>query len=159
MKDRFYYKDGTICGEYHYSRIIHREDGPAIEYADGYKEWYLNGERHCESGPAIEGCNGHKEWWLNGNLHREDGPAIEYTSGLREWYLNGKLHREDGPAISDPNCSRYLWYINGKPLTALNKKQLIKYMRFNNLTIAHLLTDSDEMIRTSAAKYKWKKTV
>ena len=22
----------------------HRKDGPAIEYADGHKEWYFNGE-------------------------------------------------------------------------------------------------------------------
>ena len=44
----------------------HREDGPAIEYADGNKIWYLNGERHREDGPAVEYANGHKEWWLNG---------------------------------------------------------------------------------------------
>ena len=25
---------------------LHRTDGPAIEYADGSKEWYLNGKRH-----------------------------------------------------------------------------------------------------------------
>ena len=23
---------------------LHREDGPAIEFPDGYKEWYLNDE-------------------------------------------------------------------------------------------------------------------
>ena len=27
---------------------LHREDGPAIEYADGYKEWYLNGDKVTE---------------------------------------------------------------------------------------------------------------
>ena len=27
---------------------FHREDGPAVEYANGIKEWHLNGERHRE---------------------------------------------------------------------------------------------------------------
>ena len=45
---------------------LHREDGPAFEYADGTKAWYLNGERHREDGPAVEDANGHKEWYLNG---------------------------------------------------------------------------------------------
>ena len=34
-------------------------------YADGGKRWYLNGERHREDGPAIEAANGTKHWWLN----------------------------------------------------------------------------------------------
>ena len=24
---------------------IHRENGPAVEYSDGHKEWWLNGKR------------------------------------------------------------------------------------------------------------------
>ena len=27
---------------------LHREDGPAIEYANGYKSWYLNDEEVTE---------------------------------------------------------------------------------------------------------------
>ena len=26
----------------------HRIDGPAIEYADGHKSWYINGEKYSE---------------------------------------------------------------------------------------------------------------
>ena len=37
-----------------------------------------NDKCHREDGPAIEGANGSKYWYLNGKLHREDGPAIEY---------------------------------------------------------------------------------
>ena len=37
---------------------LHREDGPAIEYANGNKHWYLNGKLHREDGPAIENANG-----------------------------------------------------------------------------------------------------
>ena len=38
----------------------HREDGPAVEYADGSKEWYLNGKLHREDGPACEYADGSK---------------------------------------------------------------------------------------------------
>ena len=51
---------------WHLNNKLHREDGPAIEYADGYKAWYLNGMRHRENGPAIEFADGTKEWYLNG---------------------------------------------------------------------------------------------
>ena len=52
--------------------LLHREDGPAVEYADGSREWFLDGQRH-----------------------REDGPAIEYHDGTHKWYLDGKLLSED----------------------------------------------------------------
>ena len=56
-----------------------------IEYAvrvndGGTKEWFLNGKRHREDGPAVEYANGYKSWYINGELHREDGPAIESVS-------------------------------------------------------------------------------
>jgi hypothetical protein len=35
--DKFYYSDREM-------KILHREDGPAIEYANGAKSWYLNGK-------------------------------------------------------------------------------------------------------------------
>jgi len=73
----------------------HREDGPAIEKANGDKEWYLNGKPHREDGPAIERANGAKQWWLNGKRHREDGPAVEYSDGDKSWYLHDeKVHPE-----------------------------------------------------------------
>ena len=34
-------------------------------YADGGKEWYLNGKRHREDGPANEYADGDKLWFLN----------------------------------------------------------------------------------------------
>ena len=33
--------------------------------ANGYKFWCLNGKLHREDGPAIEWANGDKEWYLN----------------------------------------------------------------------------------------------
>ena len=69
---------------------LHREDGPAIEYANGDKCWYINDKRHREDGPAIEYVNGDKEWYSNDELHREDGPAIEFADGDKHWWINGQ---------------------------------------------------------------------
>ena len=69
---------------------LHREDGPALEYADGTKAWYINGKLHREDGPAAELANGTKCWYINNSLHRLDGPAIERASGSKCWYVDGK---------------------------------------------------------------------
>ena len=52
--------------------------------------WFFNGVLHREDGPAVEWTNGNKAWYLNGNLHREDGAAVEYADGYKEWWVNGK---------------------------------------------------------------------
>jgi len=73
VSDSFIYKNsrGDI---FHYSdetkTILHREDGPACIFHDGYEAWYLNGKRHCETGPARQ--------WKNGSSFRD------------EYYLHGE---------------------------------------------------------------------
>ena len=62
---------------------------------DGDREWCLRGELHREDGPAIERANGVRSWWLHGERHREDGPAIEFANGDLEWYLHGEPLTED----------------------------------------------------------------
>ena len=37
---------------------------PAFELPDGSKAWMLNGNLHRETGPAIEWANGFKEWYV-----------------------------------------------------------------------------------------------
>jgi len=89
------YKEYTVkvstngTKEWYLNGELHREDGPAVNYADGTKVWCLNGERHRIDGPAIEGINGYKAWYLNGERHREDGPAVENTNGYKEWWIHG----------------------------------------------------------------------
>jgi len=62
---------------------------------DGTKYWKtLNGSLHMEDGPAIEWNGGTKEWWVNGIRHREDGPACEYSDGRKYWYLSGIEYTE-----------------------------------------------------------------
>lgn len=64
-------------------------------YRNGPKQWWLNGNLHREDGPAVEYADGTKMWYLYGERHREDGPAVEYydkgkyASGALWWYLNG----------------------------------------------------------------------
>ena len=74
---------------------LHREDGPASEYADGSKSWWTNGYRHREDGPAVEDADGSKSWWTNGYRHREDGPALEYADGTKHWFLNGEEYTKE----------------------------------------------------------------
>ena len=56
---------------------------------NGTTTWRVNGNLHREDGPAVEYANGDKSWYLNGKLHREDGPAVEYANGYKEWRING----------------------------------------------------------------------
>jgi hypothetical protein len=53
-----YYKDKA-------KTILHREDGPAVEWADGEKAWYVNSKQHRIDGPAREYPNGRKDWWID----------------------------------------------------------------------------------------------
>ena len=52
--------------------ILHRDDGPAVEWSDGTKSWYQNGQCHRTDGPAIEYPTGHKRWFINGRMMTED---------------------------------------------------------------------------------------
>ncbi len=89
---------------------------------------YLNelGQLHRRDGPALEYSDGNRFWYLDGKLHRENGPAVEYSDGTHYWFLNGKLHRENGPAVdvSDMDDGTREWYINGKKLTESEFKLL-----------------------------------
>ena len=46
QKEQFIHID-TAGNKLYYSdremKILHREDGPAVEWSDGFKWWYLNG--------------------------------------------------------------------------------------------------------------------
>jgi hypothetical protein len=66
------------------NEVLHRTDGPAIEYSDGTKYWYQNGKRHRTDGPAVEWPNGTKYWYLHGTelseklfLKMTQGPVEE----------------------------------------------------------------------------------
>ena len=86
-----------------------------IEYTvkvskSGDKFWSLNGKLHREDGPAIEWANGYKSWYLNDKRHREDGPAIEVANGDKSWWINGKQlteaeHKAATSPKKNPSCN------------------------------------------------------
>ena len=52
-------------------------------------------EWHREDGPAIEWDDGDKEWYQHGMLHRDDGPAMVWASGDVAYYIRDKLVTEE----------------------------------------------------------------
>jgi len=75
MKEQFIHIKRSCDKRYYSDRemiITHREDGPAVEYVDGYKAWYRNDELHREDGPAVEHGDGSKAWYLNGEQLTEE---------------------------------------------------------------------------------------
>lgn len=62
-----------------------------MTYKNGTKEWRLwNGKLHRIGGPALEYEDGTKEWYLNGLRHRTDGPALVRPFDPPSWFLNGE---------------------------------------------------------------------
>ena len=55
----------------------------------------MNAKLHREDGPACEYANGNRWWFLNGKRHREDGPAVECSDGTRYWFLNDVEYTEE----------------------------------------------------------------
>jgi hypothetical protein len=84
----YYYADEEMT-------IPHRLDGPAVEDADGYKAWWVEGKLHRLDGPAVEGADGDKAWWVEGKRHRLDGPAIQHADGYKAWYVEGRRLTEE----------------------------------------------------------------
>ena len=87
-------RNGLVVDEYGNRRwfvngMLHRTDGPAIEWRDGDRWWYKDGQLHREDGPAVERANGDRKWYRNDRLHRTDGPAIEFTNGDLWWHWRG----------------------------------------------------------------------
>ena len=123
---------------------LHREDGPAVEWADGSKFWWLNGKLHREDGPAKEWANGDKYWYLNDKLHREDGPAIECADGHKEWYLNDERHREDGPAVETANGSKE-WFLNDEEVTE-EEVMGTKEVNYADFVESMVLTEGDDRL-------------
>ncbi len=88
-------KDGDVTYYYNKKGQFHRIDGPAIEYKNGSKYWYINGKLHNKNGPAVVYSYGDKFWFIDNKKHREDGPAIEYKNGNKSWYIDDTLYSKE----------------------------------------------------------------
>ena len=131
--NKYWYRDGEQ----------HRDDGPAVEYADGRKEWFHKNKRHREDGPAIEWNDGCSIWYYKGifvGMGGKPDPALwaKLTSkdagggplrlngcivdlgGSKYWFKDDQYHREDGPAIEWPSGVKS-WWFNGTQLSTGNR--------------------------------------
>ena len=50
---------------YYINGILHREDGPAVEYPDGTKYWYKNGKVHRFGGTAVIMPGDAESYWID----------------------------------------------------------------------------------------------
>ena len=106
--DKFYHKDRKMTK-------LHRLDGPAVEFADGSKSWYVDGKSHRLNGPAFEYSDGYKEWCIDGKRHRLDGPAVEYADGSKSWWVDDKrLSEEQFNTLTAPTLELTLEQIAAK---------------------------------------------
>ena len=144
MNQKFYYKDGTTSSIDDNSKALHRTDGPAIEYANGDKYWFIDGRQHRTDGPAAEYADGSKHWLVDGKCHRIDGPAVEYANGGKRWYVDGKRHRLDGPAEEWASGGRY-WWIDGEEYSEGEFNKFIQEVK--ELPLALRLIDPREWVR------------
>lgn len=121
---------------------LHREDGPAIEFHNGGKEWFLNGLRHREDGPAMEWEGDQREWFIYGKRHRIDGPAIEYSKLRAD--LNDKEYN-DNLIDYDNDASNYSWYIDDVSCSQLEHSLIMQEVK--NMSLAERLTDPRWWVR------------
>jgi hypothetical protein len=67
--------------------------------------WLLNDQYHREDGPAIEYADGRKDWVLHGRFHRKDGPAIEWPDGATTFYIHNTHYTFDEWLIANTEIS------------------------------------------------------
>ena len=100
-----YYLNGTALTPEDYCKV------PRID-EQGNKRWFnKDGKLHRDNDlPAAEMTNGYKAWYIDGERHRNNGPAVVYQNGSVKWYMNGKnlehsetLAREALDLPYDPN--------------------------------------------------------
>lgn len=76
---------------------------------------FVNGLLHREDGPAIEWESGNQYWYYNDVQHRVDGPAIIYSDGRKTWMLNGKIcwsAEEHFNSLTPEQQIKAIWNIN-----------------------------------------------
>ena len=123
-----YYKNKAMS-------IYHREDGPALTYADGAEFWYQDNVLHRVGGPAAIYADGVQVWLCNGEKHNPDGYAyINPNSGENQYWIHGKILSEKEffnvthPAQQEPlPVKEETITIEGKKMTLRELKDIITY--------------------------------
>ena len=106
---KYYYSDGTVSDLLLYTKKLHREDGPAIEWDNGDWAWFYNNYPHRDDGPAVRE-SGALQWFYHGKRHRLDGPAFQPLGmGLPRWYINGGEQLSEKDFEAHPERQKYLF--------------------------------------------------
>ena len=111
----------NMCDEWYVDGVLHREDGPAIDFQikpPGFWEYvYMDNVFKQADEPEIlckiPTYNFYREWWQNGVRHNDHGPAVIRPDGYTKYCVNGKVHNSNGPAVILPDGT-VEWWINGK---------------------------------------------
>jgi hypothetical protein len=82
-------------------------------YSDRIEWFNLEGKLHREDGPAVEWANGDKCYYINGKLHREDGPALEFANGDKAYYINDEYLTEEEFNNRNKSCENKIVEIEG----------------------------------------------
>ena len=83
-------------------KIIKIDDNSYIEeYTDGTKEWYQNDLLHRLDGPAIEWCNGNKCWYYE-NQRIECSSQEEFERIIKE---RNEINEVNYPTLKGGACS------------------------------------------------------
>ncbi len=100
--------------------FCHMNEEPHID-SKGTKRWRLNGVLHRVDGPAVEFEHGEKHWYLNGQIHRTDGPAVIWFNGESfYWYLHGeRLSFSEWKTRRYPHSHVYINYLKGIPVSTI----------------------------------------
>ena len=78
-------------------------------------EWRnADGKLHRVDGPAVEWADGHTEYWINGVRHRKDGPAIEWPAGGKEYWIDGVQLSKDEFLKRTQSCDGKVVEIDGQ---------------------------------------------
>ena len=104
---KFHYKDDEL----------HKEDGPAVIYANGIVEYRIEGKRHREEGPAVVHLDAKEEYWIDGKKHRENAPAVIRADCVLEYWINGErvdVYRPDSFCFETNSREEALEWLDSK---------------------------------------------
>lgn len=89
-----------------YRSVTYPDGTEMLEYPDGSREWYWNDRRHREDGPAVEKADGTKEWWRSGALVVDP----EYLAKLKERAAQARGKEAIAQVVDGIDWSKFLYH-------------------------------------------------
>jgi hypothetical protein len=122
----------------------------------GSEFWLRSGKLHRLDGPAIEHANGDKEWWIEGSLvRRQSNGTVWYyepripprepsvVHNISDCY---QLHRENGPAVIGDEICWYWHGIRGVQMREISDQEIQDIWKgFDELSTKRLKTSNENL--------------